>query len=83
MPRIAAASAFAGRMIAEGDSESALRYGGSEDAGCSGVVIEQGIGLTSFGLIDQNFLSRHRLGRLLVACASQHCSYGFGLCEEK
>ncbi len=78
----AAASAFAGRMIAEGDSEAALRYGGSEDAGCSGVVIERGIGLTSFGLIDQNFLNRHRLGRLLVACASQRCNYGFGLCEE-
>jgi cyanophycinase len=78
----AAASAFAGRMIVEGDSEAALRYGGSEDAGCSGVVIERGIGLTSFGLIDQNFLNRHRLGRLLVACASQHCHYGFGLCEE-
>jgi cyanophycinase len=78
----AAASAFAGRMIAEGDSESALRHGGSEDAGCSGVVIERGIGLTAVGLIDQNFLSRHRLGRLLVACASQHCHYGFGLCEE-
>ena len=78
----AAASAFAGRMIAEGDSEAALRYGGSEDAGCSGVVIERGIGLTSFGLIDQNFLNRHRLGRLLVACANQHSHYGFGLCEE-
>ena len=78
----AAASAFAGRMIAEGDSESALSFGGSEDAGGSGVVIERGIGLTSFGLIDQNFLNRHRLGRLLVACASQHSHYGFGLCEE-
>ena len=78
----ASASAFAGRMIAEGDSEAALRYGGSEDAGCSGVVIERGIGLTSFGIIDQNFLNRRRLGRLLVACASQHSHYGFGLCEE-
>lgn len=78
----AAASAFAGRMIVEGDSEAALRYGGSEDASFSGVVIEQGIGLTSFGLIDQNFLNRGRLGRLLVACASQFCRYGFGLCEE-
>jgi cyanophycinase len=77
----AAASAFAGRMISDGDSEAALRFGGSEDAGSSGVVVERGIGLTSFGLIDQNFLNRRRLGRLLVACASQHCNYGFGLCE--
>jgi cyanophycinase len=78
----AAASAFAGRMIADGDSEAALRYGSSEDAGFSGVVIEQGIGLTSFGVVDQNFLNRHRLGRLLVACAGLRSSYGFGLCEE-
>lgn len=78
----AAASAFATRMIVDGDSEAALRYGSSEDAGFSGVVIERGIGLTSFGFIDQNFLSRRRLGRLLVACASQRASYGFGLCEE-
>jgi len=78
----AAASAFAAQMITEGDSAAALRYGSSEDAGFSGLVIERGIGLTSFGFIDQNFLSRHRLGRLLVACASQRCSYGFGLCEE-
>ncbi|MEM1434539.1 MAG: cyanophycinase [Pseudomonadota bacterium] len=78
----AAASAFAHRMIAEGNSEQALRYGSSEDAGFSGVIVEQGIGLTSFGLVDQNFLSRHRLGRLLVACATQRHRYGFGLCEE-
>ena len=78
----AAASAFASRMIADGDSEAALRYGSSEDAGFSGLVIERGIGLNAFGLIDQNFLSRHRLGRLLVACASQRLAYGFGLCEE-
>jgi cyanophycinase-like exopeptidase len=78
----AAASAFAARMIVEGDSEAALRHGASEDAGFSGVVVEQGIGLSTFGLIDQNFLRRHRLGRLLVACASQRCRFGFGLCEE-
>ena len=78
----AAASAFGARMIVDGDSKAALRYGSSEDAGFSGVVIEPGIGLTSFGLIDQNFLNRHRLGRLLVACAAQRNRYGFGLCEE-
>lgn len=78
----ASASAFAGRMIAEGDSQAALRHGSSEDAGFSGVVVEQGIGITSCGLIDQNFLKRHRLGRLLVACAAQRSRYGLGLCEE-
>jgi cyanophycinase len=78
----AAASAFASHMIADGDSEAALRHGSSEDAGFSGVVVEQGIGLTRCGLIDQNFLQRQRLGRLLVACASRGEQLGFGLCEE-
>jgi len=77
----ASATALGARMIAEGDSVAAWRYGSSEDASFSGVVVERGIGLTRLGLIDQNFLRRHRLGRLLMACASQQQRYGFGLCE--
>lgn len=78
----AAASAFGTRAIVEGESVDALRYGASEDAGFAGVVIEAGIGLAPFGLIDQHFLQRHRLGRLLVACVAERSPYGFGLCEE-
>ena len=77
----ASAAALGNRMIAEGDSISALRYGSSEDASFSGVIVERGIGLTRLGLIDQNFVRRHRLGRLLMACAEQQQRFGFGLCE--
>lgn len=77
----ASATALGARMIAEGDSVSAWRYGSSEDASFSGVVVERGIGLTRLGLIDQNFFKRHRLGRLLMACAAQQQRFGFGLCE--
>jgi len=77
----ASATAMGTRMIAEGDSVAAWRYGSSEDASFSGVVVERGIGLTRLGLIDQNFLRRHRLGRLLMACAAQQQRFGFGLCE--
>lgn len=77
----AAASALGEYMIAEGDSESALRYGSSEDASGSGVIVEPGIGITSIGLIDQHFIERNRLGRLLVACASHNHRFGFGLGE--
>jgi cyanophycinase len=77
----AAASALADRMIAGGDSEDALRDGSSGDAGAEGIVVERGIGLLGHGLVDQNFLERHRLGRLLVACVAQRVRYGFGLCE--
>ncbi|GAB5415230.1 MAG: hypothetical protein Cons2KO_28330 [Congregibacter sp.] len=76
-----AATALGAQMIAEGDSLAALRYGSSEDAGFSGVVIERGIGLTRLGLIDQHFMHRRRLGRLLIACAEQKQRFGFGLSE--
>jgi cyanophycinase len=80
---VAAAAAASGhRMIVEGDSAAALRFGASEDAGFPGIVVEAGLGLSAFGLIDQNFLNRRRLGRLLVACVAENARFGFGLCEE-
>jgi cyanophycinase len=78
----AAAAALGERMIVEGDSAAALRLGASEDAGFEGVVVEAGLGLARCGIVDQNFLQRHRLGRLLVACAATGQRHGFGLCEE-
>lgn len=76
-----AASALGNQMIAEGDSVAALRYGSSEDASGSGVIVERGIGLTDIGLIDQHFNRRHRLGRLLMACVEQRQQFGFGIGE--
>jgi hypothetical protein len=76
-----AASALGTQMIAEGDSVAALRYGSSEDASGSGVIVERGIGLTDIGLIDQHFTQRHRLGRLLMACVEQEQRLGFGIGE--
>ncbi len=77
-----AASAICSRMIAEGDSYDALRFGASADAGHDGMVIEEGFGLFTLGIVDQNLIHRRRLGRLIVACADQGCRYGFGLCEQ-
>jgi cyanophycinase len=77
-----AAAAFGQPMIAEGDSFEALRFGASEDAGSEGMVMEPGLGLFEAGIVDQNFVARSRLGRLVVACAEENVHYGFGLCEE-
>ena len=77
----ASATAMASRMIAEGDSLAALRYGSSEDASGAGAIVERGIGITRLGLVDQHFVRRRRLGRLLMACAEQRQRFGFGLCE--
>lgn len=78
----AAAAAFGPRVITAGDSCAALRFGASDDAGSRGMVMEQGLGLFEAGIVDQNFLERSRLGRLMVACAEENVHYGFGICEQ-
>jgi cyanophycinase len=76
------ASAICTSMIAEGSSHEALLFGASTDAGHEGMVIEEGFGLFKIGIVDQNLISRRRLGRLIVACAEEQSRFGFGLCEE-
>ena len=69
-------------MICGGASDEALLYGTSPDPWYRGVVVQEGMGAFREGLIDQHFVSRHRLGRLLVACLEEGVRYGFGLPEE-
>ena len=76
------ATALASAMISGGSSDEALLYGTSPDPWYRGVVVQEGIGVFREGLIDQHFVSRHRLGRLLVACLDEGARYGFGLPEE-
>jgi cyanophycinase len=78
----AGAAALSSLMIAGGTSEAALRHGIACDGGDSGLLIEPGLGLFDAGLLDQNLLGGHRLGRLIVACAEAAVPLGFGLCEE-
>ena len=47
-----------------------------------GLLVEPGLGLFDGGILDQNMVSAHRLGRLIVACAEEAVPMGFGLCEE-
>lgn len=75
-------TALASAMISGGASDEALLYGASPDPWYRGVVVQEGIGLFREGLIDQHFVSRHRLGRLLVACLEESVRYGFGLSED-
>ncbi|HET9070236.1 MAG TPA: cyanophycinase [Amaricoccus sp.] len=77
-----AASALSGMMIAGGSSREALRYGVSSDTGHRGLVIQEGIGLFSGGIVDQNLIGGNRLGRLVVACAEEGERFGIGVFEE-
>ena len=76
------ATALSSAMICGGSSDDALLYGTSPDPWYRGVVVQEGMGVFREGLIDQHFVSRHRLGRLLVACLEEGVRYGFGLPEE-
>jgi cyanophycinase len=76
------AAALSPLMIAGGSSEDALRYGVASDDSHPGLLVEPGLGLFDAGILDQNLLGAHRLGRLIVACAEEAVPFGFGLCEE-
>jgi cyanophycinase len=76
------ASALSPLMIAGGTSAEALRYGVAPDESHPGLLVEPGLGLFDAGILDQNMLGGHRLGRLIVACAEEAVPFGFGLCEE-
>jgi cyanophycinase len=76
------AAALSPLMIAGGSSEDALRYGVASDDSHPGLLVEPGLGLFDAGILDQNVLGAHRLGRLIVACAEEAVPMGFGLCEE-
>jgi cyanophycinase-like exopeptidase len=77
-----AAAALSSVMIAGGTSEEALRYGVTSDLGHPGLVIQEGIGFFSGGIVDQNLISSGRLGRLVVACAEENERFGVGVCED-
>ena len=77
------AAALSPLMIAGGSSEEALRYGvASGRIRIPGLLVEPGLGLFDAGILDQNMVGAHRLGRLIVACAEEAVPFGFGLCEE-
>ncbi|MEM0929869.1 MAG: cyanophycinase [Pseudomonadota bacterium] len=77
-----AVSALSRLMIAGGTSYEALRYGVASDLGHQGLVIQEGVGLLSTGITDQNIISGRRLGRLVTACAEEGEPFGIGVCDE-
>jgi cyanophycinase len=77
-----AASALSSVMIAGGATPEALRYGVASDTGHNGLVIQDGVGLFTSGIADQNIISGKRLGRLVVACIENNERFGVGVCEE-
>ncbi|MDX1493000.1 MAG: cyanophycinase [Longimicrobiales bacterium] len=69
-------------MIAGGSSEEALEVGFREEPEGDGVVLTDGLGFFPTGVVDQHFLARGRIGRLLVTVLERpEIAVGFGIDE--
>lgn len=78
----AGAAMMSDPMIRWGNPSKALRRGvrGEED---EGVGVGLGMGFFPYGMTDQHFLSRGRLGRLIVALESSGIRFGWGVDDDK
>ncbi|MEM6454293.1 MAG: cyanophycinase, partial [Acidobacteriota bacterium] len=79
----AGAAMMSDPMIGAGGNVEALRHGVVDRDGPPGVWVRDGMGFWPGVLVDQHFLERDRLGRLLVAlAASSDASIGVGIDED-
>ncbi len=78
----AGAAIMSNPMIAGGSSRGALEHGVRAREGGDGVWLRDGFGFFGPGLVDQHFLARGRIGRLLVASIRvRDVDWGFGVDE--
>ncbi len=68
--------------VAKRSEDSLLNGVYEEGVNEAGVEIKTGMGLFPYGLIDQHFLERGRMGRLIVAIETTDTLFGFGVEED-
>lgn len=69
-------------MIAGGSSADAVTHGVAAEGDGDGVHIREGMGFFEFGMLDQHFLARGRIGRLLVSVLGEDSpQIGLGIDE--
>lgn len=77
----AGAAMMSAVMIASGSSGPAVVNGILSDGEGDGVWVRPGMGFFSDAVIDQHFLARGRIGRLLVVTAGRPVGVGIGIDE--
>jgi cyanophycinase len=77
----AGAAMMSGPMLLGGTSLEALVHGVVDDPAKPGLLMGNGLGFFPFGLLDQHFIKRGRLGRLVVAMTAAGVRRGFGVDE--
>ncbi|MGB2810547.1 MAG: cyanophycinase, partial [Mycobacterium sp.] len=68
-------------MISGGTSLEAATYGVVDDPDQPGMLLEPGLGFFAWGMVDQHFIKRGRLGRLIVGMQASGAKRGFGIDE--
>ena len=68
-------------MILGGTSIESVVHGVTTDPKRPGLLLGTGLGFFSFGMVDQHFIKRGRLGRLVVALTEAGVRRGFGIDE--
>ena len=77
----AGAAIMSGIMIEGGTSLEAATYGVVTDPDMPGLLLRHGLGFFPWGIVDQHFIKRGRLGRLIVAMTESGTRRGFGIDE--
>ncbi len=77
----AGAAIMSKAMIVGGTSFEAIVHGVVDDPEQSGLLVGDGLGFFPHGLVDQHFIKRGRLARLIVAMAHAKQKRGFGIDE--
>ncbi len=77
----AGAAMMSGPMILGGTSIESVVHGITDDPERPGLLMGTGLGFFPFGIVDQHFIKRGRLGRLVVAMAASGVRRGFGIDE--
>jgi cyanophycinase len=77
----AGAAVMSRRMLLGGTSIEAVVHGVAADPEKAGLLLGDGLGFFQHGMVDQHFIKRGRLGRLVVAMAAAGVRRGFGVDE--
>ncbi|MEL7481998.1 MAG: cyanophycinase, partial [Pseudomonadota bacterium] len=77
----AGAAIMSKSMIMGGTSFEAIASGVSPSPDVPGLLLGKGLGFFKRGLVDQHFIKRGRLARLVVALANSNQRCGFGIDE--
>ncbi len=77
----AGAAMMSERMMLGGTSLESVAHGLTRDPGRPGLLLGPGLGFFRFGMLDQHFIKRGRLGRLVVAMHHAGVKRGIGIDE--